>query len=73
MLTIKDGIIINKTQYTSSTSGVTYYTLNVAAIGCSDMVDVAVDQARFTQTKLMDKVNGTLGYARGRFELINVG
>lgn len=70
MLQIEDGIVMNKTQYTSTGSGTTYYTLHVAVLGCSDMIDIGVDQAKYTQTKTQDPVNAAVGYARGRFEFL---
>jgi hypothetical protein len=68
---IKNGVVMTKSQYTSSTSGVTYYTVHVAVQGCADMIDIAVDLARFTQMKEMETVQGNLGYSRGRFELLS--
>ncbi len=70
MLRIEDGTIINKSHYTSSGTGVTYYTLHVAVMGCSDMIDIGVDQARYTQAKLMEPVESAVGYSRGRFEFV---
>lgn len=69
-LMIKNGVIMTKSQYTSSQSGVTYYTVHVAAQGCADMIDIAVDLAKYTQLKEMEAVQGNLGYSRGRFELL---
>jgi hypothetical protein len=70
MLQVSGGIVMNKTQYTSPGTGTTYYTLNVAVLGCSDMIDIGVDQAKYTQTKTMDTIDAAVGYSRGRFELL---
>jgi hypothetical protein len=71
MLEIKDGIVMSKSQYTSASNGVTYYTAHIAAQGCADMLDVAVDMAKFTQLREMQQVNASLGYSRGRFEFLS--